>query len=60
VTTVLWVPVAWWYASAQAKKPGVGPVALIERAGEATAEPEAAEKPKDSADSADSAAKSAH
>jgi hypothetical protein len=64
VTTVLWVPVAWWYASAQAKKPGVGPVALVERAGEAaaeaTAEPEAAEKPKDSADSADSAAKSAH
>lgn len=54
VTTVLWVPVAWWYASAQAKKPGVGPVALVERAGEAAAEPEAAEKPDDSA------AKSAH
>jgi hypothetical protein len=65
VTTVLWVPVAWWYASAQAKKPGVGPVALVERAVEASAESvaaaessaEPAEKPKDSAEkSAGSAA----
>lgn len=31
ITTVLWVPVAWWYATGLAKKPGVGPVALVER-----------------------------
>lgn len=62
VTTALWVPVAWWQAAAQARKPGVGPVALVERPA-ADAEATGTESPAESDDPAKSTpepAKSGH
>lgn len=52
ITLVFWTPLAWWYATTQAKAPGVGRVNLVEREASATAEGEATE----AAESKDSAA----
>jgi len=52
ITLVFWTPLAWWYATTQAKAPGVGRVNLVEREAPATAEGEATE----AAESKDSAA----
>ncbi|MFZ9882537.1 MAG: hypothetical protein ACO3QC_14185, partial [Phycisphaerales bacterium] len=62
ITLAFWTPLAWWYATTQAKAPGVGRVNLVEREAPAASEGEAKESAEHagSKESSHAAAPAAH